>query len=64
MMKKKLLVFLLTTILLNGMLLFFIGSMGEYGAKMHYALSKNLTKKEVTFQFTPAALKTYLRNKN
>jgi len=64
MMKKKLLVFLLTTILLNGMLLFFIGSLGEYGAKMHYALSKNLTEKEVTFQFTPAALKTYLRNKN
>lgn len=63
-MKKRLLVFLLITVLLNGILLFFISSLGEYGAKMQYALSKHSTEQEITFHFTQADVKSHLRNKN
>ncbi len=63
-MKKRLLVFLLITVLLNGILLFFISSLCEYGAKMQYALSKHSTEQEITFHFTQADINSHLRNKN
>ena len=63
-MKKQLAIFLLISILLNGLILFFLSTLGEYGAKMHYALHKYSTKEEVTFYFTEAELRSYTKDKD
>ena len=63
-MKKQVLILLLITILLNGLILFFLFSAGEYGAKLHYAFSKQSPQKEITFLFTELEFKLCSHDKN
>jgi len=63
-MKKQLLIFLLLTIFLNGLLLFLLFSVGEYGAKMHATLSKYSSKEALCFQLTPLEFKAYSHDRN
>ena len=63
-MKKQFVTFIFITILLNGLILFFLSSIGEYGAKMHYAFSKQSQQNEIQFQFSSAELKSHRHDKN
>ena len=63
-MKKQLLIFILLTIFLNGLVLFLLFSLGEYGAKMHAALSNYSSKEVLCFQLTPLEFKAYSHDRN